>query len=85
MQNFSFEVFKTRIFKDAPHLVKAASLRWTIDEDGLDLDLSPSYFNIQMRSILGKEKSIKINAIEFESPVVTTSRKSTMRVRLQIN
>ena len=73
LQNSSFEVFKTRIFKDVPHLAKAASLRWTIDEDGLEVDLSPSYFNIQMRGILGKEKSIKINVIEFESPVVTTS------------
>ena len=72
MQNSSFEVFKTHVIKDIPHLAKATSLLWTIDDDGLDVDLSPGYFNIQMRGILTKEKSIRINAIEFESPIVST-------------
>ena len=72
LQNSSFEVFKTRVIKDIPHLAKATSLRWTIGDDGLDVDLSPGYFNIQMRGILTKEKSIRINAIEFESPIVST-------------
>ena len=72
LQNSSFEVFKTCVIRDIPHLAKATSLRWTIDDDGLDVDLSPGYFNIQMRGILTKEKSIRINAIEFESPIVST-------------
>lgn len=54
LQNSSFEVFKSRVIKDIPHLAKAFSLRWTIDDDGLDVDLSPGYFNIQMRGILTK-------------------------------
>ena len=72
LQNPSFEAFKTRVIKDIPHLAKATSLRWTIDDDGLDVDLSPGYFNIQMRGILTKEKSIRTNAIEFELPIVST-------------
>ena len=64
-------MLKTRVIKDIPHLAKATSLRWTIDHDGLDVDLSPGYFNIQMRGILTKEKSIRINAIVFESPIVS--------------
>ena len=52
--------------------MKAASLHWTIDDDGLDVDLSPGNFNIQMRGTLTKEKSIRINAIEFKSPIVST-------------
>ena len=55
------------VIKDIRHLAKATSLRWTIDDDGLDVD-----FNIQMRGILTKEQSIRINAIEFESPIVST-------------
>ena len=46
LENFSFEEFKSRMTKDVPHLCKATSLRWTVEDDDLEVDLSPSYFNV---------------------------------------
>jgi hypothetical protein len=71
--NFSFDQFKMRILKEVPHLTKAVSLRWTVNEDEVQVDLSPLYFNYQVRGLLQKEKNIKINVIEFESPAACTS------------
>ena len=33
LENFSFEEFKSRMTKDVPHLCKATSLRWTVEDD----------------------------------------------------
>ena len=73
LENFSFEEFKSRMTKDVPHLCKATSLRWTVEDDDLEVDLSPSYFNVQIRGILQKGNIIKVNAIQFESPAACTS------------
>ena len=73
LENFSFDQFKMRILKEVPHLTKAVSLRWTVNEDEVQVDLSPLYFNYQVRGLLQKEKNIKINVIEFESPAACTS------------
>ncbi|CAB4007898.1 PREDICTED: uncharacterized protein LOC100197852 [Paramuricea clavata] len=69
LENFSFIQFKMQILKEVPHLTKAVSLRWTVDE----VDLSPLYFNYQVRGLLQKKKNIKINVIEFKSPAACTS------------
>ena len=73
LENFSFEEFKSRMTKNVPHLCKATSLRWTVEDDDLEVDLSPSYFNVQIRGILQKGNIIKVNAIQFESPAACTS------------
>ena len=75
LENFSFEEFmiKSRMTKDVPHLCKATSLRWTVEDDYLEFDLSPSYFNVHIRGILQKGNIIKVNAIQFESPAACTS------------
>ena len=68
--SMKYNDFKARILKDVPHLSKIASLRLTIQEDGLEVDLSQTYFSHQMKGILAKSKTISINAIEFDSPIV---------------
>ena len=73
---FSFGDLKNRLINEVPHLTKATSLRWTVEDDGLEVDLSQTYFNLQIRGLLEKSKTICINAIDFESPApCTLSRK----------
>ena len=61
------------MIKNVPHLCKATSLRWTVEDDDLEVDLSPFYFNVQIRDLLEKGDIIKVNAIQFESPAACTS------------
>ncbi|CAB3991458.1 Hypothetical predicted protein [Paramuricea clavata] len=94
--SMKYNDFKTRILNDVPHLSKIASLRLTIQEDGLEVDLSPTYFSHQIKGILAKSKTISIKAIEFDSPIVnavdceistqkstTQSRKPTVRSKVR--
>ena len=64
-----FEEFKSRLLTEVPYLNKlATSLRLTVIEDNSEVDLSPIYFNYQIKGILEKEKTITVNAIVFDSP-----------------
>ena len=74
LENYTFDEFRRRIIQDVPHLAKAISLRWTVDDDSQEVDLSSNYFNFQIKNLLGKGKNISINVIEFESPAPTTSK-----------
>lgn len=73
LEKYTFDEFRQRIIKDVPHLAKAVSLRWTVDDDSLEVDLSPIYFNFQIKTLLVKGKAININVIEFDSPAASTS------------
>ena len=69
LENSSFEEFRT--IRDVPHLRKATSLRWTVET---------SMFNVQIRGILEKGTTVKVNAIQFKSPAACTSSKSVKQV-----
>jgi hypothetical protein len=79
LENFSFDQFKMRILKEVPHLTKAVSLRWTVDEDEVEVDLSPLYFNYQVRGLLQKKKNIKVNPV----PLVLTLMLSSYQNKMQ--
>ena len=55
---YDFDSFKARFFRGVPYLAKstsAASLRLTMNDEDLEIDLSPVYFNLQMKEMLGKQ------------------------------
>ncbi len=67
--NLCFDEFKARLLTEVPYLNKmASSLRLTIIEDNLEVDLSSTYFNFQIKGILEKEKTITVKAFVFDSP-----------------
>ena len=54
---YDFDSF-TRFFRGVPYLAKstsAASPRLTMNDEDLEIDLSPVYFNLQMKAMLGKQ------------------------------
>ena len=64
-----FDEFKARLFAEVPYLNKmATSLRLAVIEDNLEVNLSPIYFNYQIKGLLEKEKTITIKAFMFDSP-----------------
>ena len=67
--------FKSRILEDVPHLNKMTSLRITIRDDGLEVDLSPTYFCHQIKGVLSKDKTNSIRDVEFNSPIVFPGEK----------
>ena len=82
----SFDEFKARLFNEVPYLNKiATSLRLAIIDENLEVDLSPNYFNFQIKGVLEKEKTITVRAIVFDSPGLPTQellkKKSTIQSR----
>ena len=69
--SLGFDELKARLFTEIPYLSKmATSLRLAVVEDKLEVDLSPSYFNYQIKGFLEKEKTnaITVKAFMFDSP-----------------
>ncbi len=67
--NLCFDEFKARLLTEVSYLNKmASSLRLTIIEGNLEVDLSSTYFNFQIKGILEKEKTITVKAFVFDSP-----------------
>ncbi len=67
--NLSYDKFKTRLTTEVPHLEKmSSSFRLIILEDDEEVDLSSSYFTLQIKGLLEKEKNITIMAFAFDSP-----------------
>ena len=67
--SLGFDEFKARLFTEVPYLNKiATSLRLAVVEDNLEVDLSPSYFNYQIKGLLEKEKTVTVKAFMFDSP-----------------
>lgn len=66
--------FKSRIINEVPHLNKiASSLRLTVVEDDLEVDISDDFFNVQIRGMLERGKRIMVKAFAFESPGLSIS------------
>ena len=86
--NLCYEEFKTRLISEVPHLDKVgSSLRLTVFEDDVEVDLSPSYFNFQIKGLLEKEKTITVKAFTFDSPGLPSvpSQKSTSEKHRKID
>ncbi len=67
--SLSYDQFKTHLTTEVPHLEKmGSSLRLIILEDDAEIDLSSSYFTLQIKGLLEKEKNITIKAFAFDSP-----------------
>ena len=61
--SLGFDEFKACLFTEVPYLNKiATSLRLAVVEDNLEVDLSPSYFNYQIKGLLEKEKTVTVKA-----------------------
>ena len=67
--------FKSRILEDVPNLSKMISLRIKTRDDGLEVDLSPTYFCHQIKGVLSKDKTNSIRDVEFNSPIVFPGEK----------
>ena len=65
----NFYSFKERIINEVPHLAKAnAPLQFSVLDGNLEIDLSPVYFEMQIKDLLVKHKELTIQAIAFQSP-----------------
>ena len=65
----NFYSFKERIINEVPHLAKAnAPLQFSVLDGNLEVDLSPVYFEMQIKDLLVKHKELTIQAIAFQSP-----------------
>ena len=68
LMSLSYDKFKTRLTTEVPYLEKmGSSLRLIILEDDLEVDLSSSYFTLQLKGQL-EEKNITRKAFAFDSP-----------------
>ena len=56
----------------------SSSLRLVILEDDAEVDLSLSYFNLQIKGLLEKEKNITIKAFAFDSPGLHITNSSSL-------
>lgn len=64
-----FYSFKEKIISEVPHLARAnAPLQFSILDGNLEVDLSPTYFQMQIKDLLAKSKELTIQAVAFESP-----------------
>ena len=70
-------MFKWKIVNEIPHLRKTtdmATLRLTVLDEGYQVDISPAYFQHQIKGILEKNspKTIEVKALVFHSPGVAS-------------
>ena len=72
--NLDFHSFKSRLLLEVPHIAKSTSakaLRLTMNDENLEVDLSPIYFSFQIKEIIAKQKNITVQAFSLESPSVS--------------
>ena len=77
--NKDFQDFKNLLLREVPHLSKstsAASLRLTVNDEDMEVDLSPMYFNFQIKEMVSKQKNITVKAFSFESPSLSAKKES---------
>ena len=71
----SYEAFKWKIVNEIPHLTTDMDmLRLTVLDEGYQVDISPAYFQHQIKGILEKHamKAIEVKALVFQSPGVAS-------------
>ena len=78
----TYEDFKARLSKEVDlSKITAGSLRLTVRDNGLDVDLSPKYYNLQMKSILDQDPSKNITLNALSSPAIEHLSKVRKRER----
>ena len=71
----SYEAFKWKIVNEIPHLTTDMDMsRLTVLDEGYQVDISPAYFQHQIKGILEKHatKAIEVKALVFQSPGVAS-------------
>lgn len=77
----NYEDFKTRVVNEIPFLRKtcqSTALRLTVLDNGHQVDISPTYFPVQMKAVLQNQQNstIQVKVINFNSPGLSSSSAS---------